>query len=363
MPSSVKKRRNPSGHLDRIIANGLQFIERGVKELWSKNDKHHLKHSVINFYSGVELLLKARLMMEHWALIVSDIKAADAEKFLGGKFRSVGLDETVTRLKKIAGVDISVSATSAFHALQTHRNQMVHFYHQTDLRTKEGKNLRSQVINEQCVGWFYLRRLIGESWSEEFQAYQGTIETINGMMKPHHAYLETVYTKITPELQKEAKNGADLGHCYSCGFDAHVITEIGPSESRCRVCTNFYAFLRHKCEHCSHLFLGEDGVENVCCPNCKSVDGLTEIMDVYTEEGQMGQEDFLIDGGYGNCSECEGYHTVGTIEDRSFCFQCHLFQSPMGVCEWCNEKATGDLEGSYYSGCVMCDGKAGWDGD
>jgi hypothetical protein len=356
-----KKHLDLSGQTDLLIENGLQFIERGVQELWNEEDKNHLKHSVINFCAGVELLLKARLMMEHWTLIISDIKTADTESFVEGNFRSVSLDETIIRLKKIVNVEIGNDAQKVFRGLRTHRNQIVHFYHQTDLTTKDGKRRREQVIKEQCNGWFYLRRLIGDLWQEKFRNYQQQLLEINMLMKRHRAYLESVYEKIQPELDKEEKKGANLGSCYSCGFVAHVIDELGPSVSRCRVCTNTHSFLRHKCQNCDHIFLIDDGTENIKCPKCDDAIDLPEIMDAYSEEGQMGHKDFMIDGGYGNCAECEGYQTVGTIADISFCFQCHQFQETMGVCEWCNEKATGDLEFSYHSGCVICDGHAGWD--
>lgn len=358
-----KKKSTPPGQTDLVIKNGLQFIERGVNELWDKKDKRHLKHSVINFYTGIELLLKARLMMEHWSLIVSETKSADAISFVRGDFRSVGLDEAVSRLRKIAGLDVNQATISAFRDLQSHRNQMVHFFHKTDLRTKEGRQLRSQVINEQCAGWFYLQQLIGETWADKFELYSESIEKINGLMKPHRAYLESVYKKIEPELSKEEEKGADLGNCYACGFSAHVVKTIGPSESHCRVCSQYGAFLRYKCDDCDHIFLIEDGFDKVNCPECKTQIERDEVMGAFSDEGEMLPEAMMIDGGYGNCAECCGSETVGTFGEGSFCFQCHLFSGPMGVCDWCGEKATGDLTYSNQTGCVMCDGHGGWDKD
>lgn len=356
-----KKRSEPGDLLDGVVENGLQFIEKGLDQLWVEGDKHHLKYSVINFYTGVELLLKARLMMEHWALVVSDLKHADSEKFVSGDFKSVGLDEATDRLKKIAGCELPQAAIRTFKVLQKHRNQMVHFFHPTDLRLKAGKNLKSQIVTEQCAGWFFLRRLIGEAWREEFKKFQSRIDKANAHMKRHENYLRTVYNQIKPELKAAVSNGAALGYCYTCRYEAHVVDEVGPYESNCRVCTAYGSFLRHDCKGCSSAFIIDDGFEAPQpCPNCGELVKRDELLEAHSTEGQMTDKEFYTDGGYGNCAECRGYHTVGTInEDQSFCFCCHLFQAPMGVCACCDEKSTGDLEASYYSGCATCDGRWG----
>jgi hypothetical protein len=54
-----------------ICENGLGFVSKAIDQLWNEGSPDALKYSVINFYSGVELLLKARLMREHWSLVVA----------------------------------------------------------------------------------------------------------------------------------------------------------------------------------------------------------------------------------------------------------------------------------------------------
>ena len=66
----------------------------------------------------------------------------------------------------------------------------------------------------------------------------------------------------------------------------------------------------------------------------------------------------------GNCSNCDGYHTVVRTEnDEWICTSClEVFES-LETCEWCNELNTGDMEHSYFGGCNQCDGLAGWHKD
>ena len=52
--------------LERLVENGLDFLHKAIDEL-----KDHPKFSLIHFYSAVEHFLKARLMEEHWTLVIS----------------------------------------------------------------------------------------------------------------------------------------------------------------------------------------------------------------------------------------------------------------------------------------------------
>lgn len=361
MPVLITKRdpqKDPSSHVDEVVKNGLEFIERGVRNLWDRRDKHHLKHSVINFYAGVELLLKTRLMREHWALIVEDINQADASKFIEGDFRSVGLESTLKRLSKIPMENIPASARDSFNVLRQHRNRMVHFFHSVDLRTKEGKALEGQIVREQCRGWFHLRRLVGDKWSAYFANYMERIGRINDGMKRHKLYLDTVYEQVKPELDKEQSQGSLVGQCFTCGYPAHLVEESGPNDTSCRVCRATQTFVRHGCSSCNEPFIVEDGCETQACPNCGNAVSLEELLEFYTEEGKMTEKDLHTLGGYAYCAECDsGLQSVGSIGDLdgpAFCFFCHSSHESIGECARCGTRATGDLEDSAIWGCLMC---------
>ncbi len=64
-------------HLTEIVANAIDFLTLATEEFGDRS-----KHSVIAFYTAVELMLKARLMEEHWSLVVG--KDADMNKFKSG---------------------------------------------------------------------------------------------------------------------------------------------------------------------------------------------------------------------------------------------------------------------------------------
>jgi hypothetical protein len=66
---------------DSLARNAFDFLEREIVEFDQAS-----KYSVIHLYAAVEMLLKARLMREHWSLIVSKPEQANLAKFMAGDF-------------------------------------------------------------------------------------------------------------------------------------------------------------------------------------------------------------------------------------------------------------------------------------
>ena len=59
----------------------------------------------------------------------------------------------------------------------------------------------------------------------------------------------------------------------------------------------------------------------------------------------------------GNCSDCDGYHTVVRTENHELiCASCFGVFDSLECCDWCNELNSGNMEHSYFSGCNHCDG-------
>jgi len=91
-----------------LLENAFDYILDAVNQLQGKRpSKRRIKYGIIHLWSGIELLIKKRLMDEHWSLIFRDINKADINALNSGDFVSVYFDEAVTRLKNICGIDIS----------------------------------------------------------------------------------------------------------------------------------------------------------------------------------------------------------------------------------------------------------------
>lgn len=76
----------PTQRLTLLVENALDFLERSINDLSTAP-----KYSVIHFYASIELFLKARLLAEHWTLVVDRRKSPSKADFEKGDFASVTL--------------------------------------------------------------------------------------------------------------------------------------------------------------------------------------------------------------------------------------------------------------------------------
>lgn len=117
-----------------LIDNALDFMLHAATSLWDErlSEEQRLKYSTVELFQGIELLLKARLVQEHWSLILGDpgkfAEKKDAyETYAAGDFVSVAYNAARDRLKAYCSVDIGRPADTAFGALRQLRNRYVHF--------------------------------------------------------------------------------------------------------------------------------------------------------------------------------------------------------------------------------------------
>jgi hypothetical protein len=172
--------------LDRVIENAFDFLETAIEEFDTKP-----KYSIMHFSTAVELILKARLIDEHWSLIVAD--KPEKAKFEKGDFRSITIKESIEKIRNVLGDDFPEDYQKALLEIANHRNKLVHFFH--DQVGKDARSIAEKVAREQCTGWLYLSRLINK-WEDTFEKYQDKVTELNGKMKKHHVFLSTVYEKI-----------------------------------------------------------------------------------------------------------------------------------------------------------------------
>ncbi|HCF4357008.1 TPA: hypothetical protein NIE44_006145, partial [Pseudomonas aeruginosa] len=164
---------------DSLARNAFDFLERGIEEF----DKSP-KYSVIHFCAAVEMLLKARLMREHWSLIVAKPEQANLAKFMAGDFASVTMDEARARIRDVAGEDIGSDAFTSFRALANHRNKMIHFFHADMEEDAQAKEL---IVAEHCRSWFHLHGLLLR-WGNYFSDFWPEISRADRSMKKHRKY-------------------------------------------------------------------------------------------------------------------------------------------------------------------------------
>ena len=332
---------------ESLVQNGLDFLKSAIADFQKKP-----KYSVINFYSALELFLKARLMAEHWSLIVA--KDPDRSRFEAGDFVSVAFEEAIRRLDKIVGSQIQDNAVKAFDTVRKHRNQMVHFFH----ASQNDKNTIEKIAAEQLSAWYELNQLMLTHWAKIFEKYKDEFLKIEEDLNDHRKYLEAKFNALKQKIGKEKKAGVQFVECQSCHFAAgRVSVLIGDlHRASCLVCNRVHDWLDITCPTCGVVtpFEGSDRWE---CENGHQLSegDLIDLLDEDKSDPYSGEVSFTP----ANCGNCDGFHTVITYKDEYVCISCLDHSEGIEVCGWCNEGNSGDMEDSFWAGCNQCSGNMG----
>jgi len=339
---------------DSLTRNAFDFLKRGIAEF-----DQTPKYSVIHFCTAVEMLLKARLMKEHWSLIVSKPDQASLAKFKAGDFTSVTLEEARVRLRNIVGEDIGDGAYASFRALANHRNKMVHFFHQG---LDSDEKAKAQIVAEHSRSWLHLHRLL-KNWSAYFRDFHNDIVLANYAMKEHRKYLSTKFKTLKSELDAARTAGSVPRECIACGFKAAIPNALDDHITSlcCLVCDHVETLVALKCPHCSESIV----IANECdprCKHCKQSIKHEDLANVLTDQDatHIGIKDDNDLWYPVNCGCCEGYHTVVRRSDYYFCLNCFSISYHIDQCRWCKEFNTGSMSMSYLAGCGYCSGKEEW---
>lgn len=338
-----------------LVENSLSFLNKAIVEI-----KDEPVFSLIHFYTGLELLLKARLMNEHWSLIVSRKNIPDLQKFTSGDFQSINLDEILDSLDKTLGIKVAKPHADAFHSVRKHRNRIIHFFH--DAQTQETK--KEQIIQEQLVAWHFLQQIITVQWSQVFKPWTKEISDIDKGLRKYQSYLRVIFDEKAPILQSFKLQGFKIETCPSCKFKSLVcLKNINfLYQAKCEVCNLSEPRINIECPGCAKITTYE-GDATTNCKHCKKRLLIKDIKSILIDEAALHIK--AMDGDFSdqeaNCIECDGHHTViNTKHNQLLCMACLSDFPSINYCEWCGEGHTKFLENSYNEGCGECNGASDW---
>lgn len=336
-----------------VVESAFDFFGRAV-------DEHDTapKYAILHLAASVELFMKARLMAEHWTLIVSPKTTPTFDDLKAGNFISVTLNESIERLNGVLAPEEAVAkdVLAEFSDLAKERNKIAHFFH-GDL---DGDERPRSVIQRQCRVWFHLHRLLSQVWSNAFRDFSKRLDALDRKMREERKFLKTIFENVKAELAKHSESGLPVMQCPVCRLDALTLSDSEQyTSSRCLVCRYQHALLRVQCPECEKDdVLLEHGYDH--CPECGYSFTPTEVGDL------IGAELLRDEGGHGTqsiyCSDCET-DDVFQIDGRYVCLNCMQEWDEISQCEWCSEYNTGDMDNSFFQGCAVCDGHAGYHKD
>lgn len=351
-----------SERFDDVVRNAFDFLARSIDEL-----EAHPKYSVIHFYSAIELFVKARLLKEHWTLIVAKPEQADRAKFERGDFQSAGLKEANERLQKVVADGLLEEELKCFDGLRQVRNQMVHFAHAAQGDGDEARKEMERIVADHAKGWFYLHRLLTGRWGEHFSDYEQAVQEMDGRMRKQAKYLEQKFQLLADAIDAAKATGSHFMHCPSCGFESFKVGRpVWVGVGQCKTCGFSSSVLTLECvnEECAKPILLVGGYE--WCPECAHKYTPEQVAEVLDENNKLRRTDYKDpdDLSHAGCGSCGGCETVVPLDtDEWFCTDCFDIEEHVGQCEWCTGYSTHVPEHSYLGGCSQCEGRAGYEKD
>lgn len=354
----MKEQPDKSSNFELLVENALDFAEASIRQLETEP-----KYSVINFYTAVELFLKARLVDEHWSLAVSNLQKATRQHFDEADFQSIGLEEARLRIKNTLpdGESLSENEFKAYDALRKRRNKAVHFYHPDYLGEHQPK-----VAVEQFLAWRYLYQRLKTTWLESFRGLVDRIDELNKRIAGYQKYLDVVFAdfqkRLTENDEKRKKAGKPvsiIGFCVSCEKEAvevkgrhtkHVYSGV------CQVCDEEQVLIALKCKECPNEVAVSPWKE-ISCRNCKCL----STYDPNSLETDLGVSP--LEESWGYCHLCVAGPSPSVMpfgldsgEHALLCVNCFEFQNSgsLEVCSWCGAMVTGEVGTDSDPGCVWC---------
>ena len=331
---------------DDLVRNGLDFLHSSISQL----EEGRSKYAVIHFFTALEIILKARLLIEDWTLCVTNHQKTSLEEFRRGESNTVGLRDALKRMAELPNGKWDASETAVFESLRRRRNQAVHFFHPEHLGGTE------KVAVEQLVGWNLLFRRLRNAWREQFESFSDDIDALNQIMGQRADYFPEVFKQLQTEITKDAMTN-HLATCPDCRQRASLSEKElidGVFRMRCRVCESEQVSVFLPCRTPSCNCLAERTFQQASnCPAC----GLaheTNAEESFNYFGKVNSN--LVPVAW--CGTC-GYtpeQSVVILEDGCLCLACHAFLDrwQLNHCDWCNSDVTGNVGDSLNPGCVCC---------
>lgn len=339
-----------------LVDNAFRFLFKAHEEFNTEP-----QFSVINFYTAVELFLKARLMHEHWTLVLApernDKCSNSWDKFAQGDFQSVTFDQATGRLKNLVQCELTSGQKDSFNSVRLDRNKMVHFFHQETESHQQDSDMMN-ILKTQLRAWYSLNQLLGGSWSDVFKDWRNEINQLQLSLKDVREYLRVVFVAQENVVKEKKDQGIQFIKCGTCHFKAAELAGDPkiPNTSKCLVCDTVAVFLEIGCPECNgKINLFNEGFEK--CKKCTRTiepDDIVKIL--YHGSMHDDHQEHLA-----HCSYCDGFHSVVFLRNGCwFCASCFEFFDEVEQCDYCSEMNTGDMANTYVSGCNHCDGKGAY---
>lgn len=213
------------------VPNGIDYLISVVDHLATHGSgspdpkPRDLKYAVLHLQAAAEVLLKARLLHEHWALVFKDPGKADHARYLAGDFETCGVAETITRLGGIVGIDLS-QHRGKLTSLAKSRNALQHFGLTDSAFAVEART--ADVLD--FLLEFIQAELLPTLDAAEASAVAVDLERLLAAAAEIRSFVKTRMDRLRPELEPVRSMTTQ---CPACGKWSLV---VDGEDNTCRFC-------------------------------------------------------------------------------------------------------------------------------
>lgn len=300
------------------VENGLDFMSSVVARLESSPTATDLKYGILHLCAAIEVLFKARLLVEDWTLVFVSPENATDEALRSGSFKSVGIDEAI---KRLAGLKVRIPEDTrrVIRLAFDKRNAIAHF----GLRdsTEAVRAVAVEALNF-LISFLHqeLREWEPDQTGEALEDIRERVQEISGFVETRLRQLSPVLDRfpvvlMCPDCSQVALEPNDVCTCHFCfreGAPEDVAEDYVSAvfgETRYEAGKGRVSWSLHTCPDCGRETL-VGGVEN---RNSRSTywccfaegwgfayDGITEC-ERCGELGNAGVDDLIL------CESCMEY--------------------------------------------------------
>lgn len=217
----------------RNAADYLDSVFEHLEGMPSPPEARALKYAVLHLQAATEILLKARLIHEHWSLVYREPEKANLSQFRTGRFDSCSVEAAMERLEKVAEVPIHQKDRDAIKNLSKTRNALTHYGHTASAYALESRAAKvlsflltfvtKHLLPSLGEGDSWMVGKVGSYWMRlaDLQAVvDERMKQLSVQLKPH-----ADYTVICPDCRQPAMIPGEAPTCLFC------LQEFGSSEN------------------------------------------------------------------------------------------------------------------------------------
>lgn len=210
------------------VRNGMDFLLSAFDHLSQREGvpgARDLKYAVLHLQAAVEVLLKARLIREHWSLVFSDPGKAKRVDYEKGSFSSCTVLGAVDRLNNIVNLQITKEQRQAITNLADTRNALTHLGHTASVYAVEAQ---AALVLDFLLN--FIHRELRPALSKEGPF----VETTMDQLRTRLLHIKALVSQRSARIEEELKHLVDRTvECPECGQWAIV---LGDEPLSCRFC-------------------------------------------------------------------------------------------------------------------------------